>query len=112
MAKKKKERDKLSLDMIECKKAGYGCHYGDWYAAQNRPVIIEKKTVVPDGYNVCPRCGKVFKPKTSKHIYCEVGCQRASHRERNKDKYSEYYRTHMAKKREEQRRARDGNDPI
>ena len=42
---KKKKLDKLSLDMIECKKAGYGCHYGAWKATQDRLVAIQKKKI-------------------------------------------------------------------
>ena len=111
MAKKKKELDKLSLDMIQCKKDGYGCHYGDWYAAQNRPVVIKKKDEIPEGYKACIRCGKLFKPNkfcNGKQIYCDIDCQRAAQRERSKAKRKEYYQNYMEKKREAQRRAEDG----
>ena len=47
---RKKILDKLSLDMIECEKAGYGVHYGAWKATQTKPVIIEKK--IPEGWLV------------------------------------------------------------
>lgn len=107
---KKKELDKLSLDMIQCKKDGYGCHYGAWYAAQNRPVVIEKKGDIPEGCKICIRCGKPFMPKkfsNGKQIYCDVTCQRAAQRERDKDKIREHYREYMARKKEEQRRAED-----
>lgn len=105
---KKKELDKLSLDMIECKKAGYGCHYGDWYAAQNRPVVIEKKEEIPKGYKACPVCGILFKPNRRTHIYCCPSCQMKAHIERNKEKYQEYYKKKMAKRRAERRSAEDG----
>ena len=45
MAKKKKELDKLSLDMIECEKAGFGVHYGAWKAAQEEKARKEKIVV-------------------------------------------------------------------
>lgn len=102
---KKKEPDKLSLDMIECKKAGYGCHYGDWYAAQNRPVVIEKKVFIPEGWIPCKHCGKYFKPYSNRQLYCEIGCQKAAQRERDKDKYAEYYREYSREYRE---RKKDG----
>lgn len=34
MMAKKRKLDKLDLEMIECEKAGFGCHYGRWKATQ------------------------------------------------------------------------------
>lgn len=88
MAKKKK-LDKLSLDMIECEKAGYGCHYGAWKAAQEEKaraekVMVEKKEPeIPEGWLVCQHCGKAFKPKTKRpQKYCQFNCQYEAQRER------------------------------
>lgn len=90
MANKKKGPTQLDLDMIECKKAGYGVHYGDWRAAQP-PAKIESG--IPDGWQECKRCGKLFKPKTKKRqMYCEVLCQQAAQREKDKEKLAEYKR--------------------
>ena len=50
---KKRELDKLSLDMIECKKAGFGCHYGAWKALQGN--TIKKEEGIPEGWQVCKR---------------------------------------------------------
>lgn len=83
---KKKELDKLSLDMIECKKDGFGCHYGAWYASKNRPVTIEKKDELPEGWRVCLRCGKPFKPNKygKRQVYCDVFCQKAAYKNRKR----------------------------
>ena len=96
--RKKRELDKLSLDMIECEKAGYGCHYGAWKATQS-PVQIEKK--VPDGWLVCKNCGKPFKPKTKrKQLFCEIACQKEAYKEKYKEKKTEYMRTYRERQKE------------
>ena len=88
----KKQLDKLSLDMIQCEKDGYGVHYGKWYAAQNRPVKIEPKGL-PDGWKKCAYCGKPFKPKTKRiQYYCEAQCQAAAQKLRDKEKRKIYER--------------------
>lgn len=96
---KKKELGKLSLDMIECKKAGYGCHYGAWKATQDNPVKV--KEGIPDGWLICKRCGKAFKP-TIKRIqkYCDVGCQRQDQYERDRQKNTQYQRERRARLKE------------
>lgn len=96
--RKKRELDKLSLDMIECEKAGYGCHYGAWKATQS-PVKIEKK--IPEGWLVCKNCGKAFKPKTKrKQLFCEVSCQKAAYEEKRKEQHAEYMRTYRERQKE------------
>lgn len=78
----KREPDKLALEMIQCKKDGFGCHYGAWKAAQERPVVIEKKeNEIPEGWKVCPHCGTPYKPNKwgcGRQIYCDVTCQKAA----------------------------------
>ena len=83
MARKKK-LDKLSLDVIECEKAGFGCHYGRWKATQ-APVAFEKK--IPEGWIQCPQCGKWFEPKNGKR-FCDIDCRTKSYSE----KHAEYQR--------------------
>lgn len=102
---RKKELDKLSLDMIQCKKDGYGCHYGAWRAAQDRPTIIEKKEFIPEGWIPCKHCGKYFKPYSKRQLYCEIGCQKAAQKIRDGDKWNEYYRNRMAQRRAEKGKA-------
>lgn len=70
---RKRKLDKLSLDMIECEKAGYGCHYGRWKAAQTNPVV-KKEESIPKGWKKCEYCGKVFKPKCGQR-FCEPYCR-------------------------------------
>ena len=74
----KQKIDKLSLDMIECKKAGFGCHYGAWKATQE-PVKEEKKDI-PEGWRVCAQCGAAFKPTTRRpQLYCGGVCQKKAY---------------------------------
>lgn len=111
MAKKKK-LDKLSLDMIECEKAGYGCHYGAWKATQDSPIVIQKKsTETHENWKVCPHCGNSFKPSKYggyRQIYCCIECQRTAHRAGNEERYKEYYRTYMRKKRAKEKGVQHG----
>lgn len=81
---KKRELDNLDLDMIRCKADGYGCHYGAWKATQDRPVTIEKKTEIPEGWKICQNCGKPFKLgwRGSRQIYCEIYCQKQAQQKR------------------------------
>lgn len=79
---KKKELDKLSLDMIECEKDGYGCHYGKWKAMQAERKI-EKR--IPEDWRTCALCGKPFKPTNHAQKYCEYSCQREAANVRRKD---------------------------
>ncbi len=89
MARKKKEPDKLSLDMIECEKAGYGCHYGAWKATQERPVKVEPTPdALPEGWMICYYCGKPFELKTKRaRKYCEYYCQQEAQKERARLRY-------------------------
>ena len=90
---KKKQLDKLSLDMIQCKKDGFGVHYGAWKATQ-KPVEIEKPAL-PEGWRVCEWCGKPFKPKTKRPTkYCEVYCQNEAQRERYRQRNANYMRNY------------------
>lgn len=82
--------DNLAKCMIQCKKDGYGCHYGAWRAAQ-RGVFIMKEDTIPDGWKKCEHCGELFKPtKRSDQRFCGAYCQRqkADKRYREKEKAS------------------------
>lgn len=106
---KKKELDKLALDMIRRKADGYGCHYGAWKAMQERPVEIKPKDgEVPDGWLVCQHCGKAFKPKSHRpQKYCDSVCQYDSVKERQREKNRERSREYRQKKKEEERKLRN-----
>lgn len=75
---RKKQLDKLSLDMIECEKAGFGVSYGKWYAAQEHTPVDHT-----EGLKACKRCGKLFKPKTTQ-LYCDADCQYLAKLERKR----------------------------
>jgi hypothetical protein len=77
--KKKRKPDKLALDMIRCKKDGFGCNYGRWKATQP-PEPIEEDT---SGMKPCKRCGKMFKPRTTQ-VYCDINCQYLAKLERQR----------------------------
>lgn len=88
MARKKK-LDKLSLDMIQCEKDGFGVNYGRWKATQE-PVKIEK-VEIPKGSNICsfskicPCCGKEFETVNKRKKFCSKDCcDRASY-QRNRE---------------------------
>lgn len=90
---RKKQLDKLSLEMIQCEKDGFGVHYGRWKALQN-PVKIEPPGL-PEGWLICKQCGKPFKPTTRrKQFYCGAVCgnaaTQAKHREKKLIQMKEY----------------------
>ena len=97
---KKKELDNLSLDMIRCKADGFGCHYGHWKSLhENTKKEVEEAT--QEGWCICQRCGKAFKPKARRvQKYCEASCQHEAqqerYREKNRDRAVEYYRRKRA----------------
>ena len=94
---RKRKPDKLSQDAAAAKAANMS--YGQWMAMQNTPVIVENK--IPDGWIVCKNCGKPFKPNLkSVQKYCDVGCQRQSHYEHNRERKREYMREYRAKQQE------------
>lgn len=79
MAKKRK-LDKLDLEMIECEKAGFGCHYGRWKATQ--PIKKPDPVDIPEDWKTCPYCGKAFKPRLPQQKYCEAMCGVYANREK------------------------------
>lgn len=97
MAKKRK-LDNLDLDMIQCKKDGYGCHYGHWKAMQGEPVKVEKMDELPEGWKFCLWCGKPFKTNHQKQQkYCEIYCQREAAAERARIRHNEKNKRWRAK---------------
>lgn len=102
---KKKEMDKLAKDAAAALAAGMS--YGKWKAMQDKPVVVEPKPgELPEGWRICEWCGKPYKPYSRRaQKYCELRCQQAaSYARRDRAKYAEYHRTHMAKKRESERK--------
>jgi hypothetical protein len=86
MARKKK-LDKLSLDMIQCAKDGYGVNYGRWKAQQEQKPPVKDDTL-PDGWKLCEYCRKPFKGKSTKR-FCDEICRKEAYYYKNRDKIIE-----------------------
>ena len=101
---KKKEPDKLALEMMQCVKDGYGCHYGAWKAMQDRPVVIEPKPgEIPEGWLVCKFCRKPFKPrKGTRQVYCDIYCQHRAQEVKRSEKNRERQQWYRDRKKAEQ----------
>jgi hypothetical protein len=98
MARKKKELDNLSKDMIQCAKDGFGCHYGRWKATQ--PIVaVVKDDTLPDGWKLCEYCGKPFKGISPKR-FCDVLCRNKAYYEKNRDKVLEVRKIFYQKSKE------------
>ena len=98
MAKKRK-LDNIDLDMIECEKAGFGCHYGRWKATQ--PIKQPEPVELPEEWKVCAHCGKSFKPNVPYQKYCEALCGYEAGMDRYKQKRLEATRAYRARKKAE-----------
>lgn len=71
---KKKELDKLSQEMIQCEKDGFGVNYGRWKATQTQVNTYQK--FIPESTITCPECGAyIFHPRHNQ-VYCCFDCQR------------------------------------
>ena len=95
---RKKETDKLSQEMIQSKKDGFGVSYGAWKATQ--PVPEVDKPEIPEGWKVCPECGEKFKPKVPYAVYCCTEHQKLAYQRRNRDKRNAYQAELRAKRKE------------
>ena len=62
---------KLAREALMAREASLS--YGKWKALQARE---EPKKKLEPGMSICPECGKAFKKKSPKQIYCEQYCQR------------------------------------
>ena len=67
----------LDLDLIQCEKDGFGCHYGKWKATK------EPKQPIYENTKICKYCGKPFIPHKQKNqLYCDINCQREMYKEK------------------------------
>ena len=104
MARKKK-LDKLSLDMIQCEKDGYGVSYGRWKATQE-PVKIEKIEIpvvsnMRSFSRICPYCGTEFETFNSRKKHCSKECcDRANYQKRREIIIEKPKKRYAAKKRQ------------
>ena len=103
----KREPDKLAIDMVQCKKDGYGCHYGKWKALQKNPLPKKKVNGIPEGWKHCKRCGKPFKPSRASQLYCEAVCQAERQRERDRKRHNERQRQYRERKKAERMQANE-----
>jgi hypothetical protein len=65
--------DNLSKDMVACREAGFGCHYGAWKATQ-KPV---KTIPLPTDKNEtrCLNCGRIIIQRSRRPLkYCDAQC--------------------------------------
>lgn len=85
--KKKVPMDKLALDMIQCKKDGFGVHYGAWRAAQYEKNKGMTPPAKPKGYkHTCLNCGKEFYSKCNNNRkYCSEQCKNSFYRSQSKE---------------------------
>ena len=80
--------DNLDMCMIQCKKDGYGVHYGAWRAAQKEvPVFVEE---VPQNAKKCPWCGEMFVPNSyRRQLYCGAYCSHQASYKRHRQSKKE-----------------------
>lgn len=95
MARKKK-LDKLSQDMIQCAKDGFGVHYGRWKATQE-VVVPVKDDKLPKGWKLCEGCGKPFRSTCGKR-FCDSVCRNQTYLKNHKEQRAELVRKWRAKK--------------
>ena len=93
---KKKEMDKLALDAAAALAAGMS--YGKWKALQGIKVPEKKVEGIPEGWKACKHCGKPFKPNRASQLYCEIECQRAVAKEKDREQHNERQRKYRERK--------------
>ena len=75
----RKKIDKLAQDASKAIAAGMS--YGKWMAMQ-QPVASTKS--LPEGWKVCPQCGKAFRSSKGKK-YCEEYCRKQAYYEKERE---------------------------
>ena len=73
--------DNLARNAMLARQAGMS--YGKWKAMQT-PTPIEQNGI-PEGWKYCRWCGKAFKPKAGKQIYCEYDCREKAYYEKSRE---------------------------
>lgn len=76
--------DNLSRNALLASQAGMS--YGKWKALQE--IVVPEKKVLPEGWRLCPLCGKEFTGRKNKR-HCSKECQlehyNAKRRKTNKE---------------------------
>lgn len=78
--------DNLSADMIQCKKDGFGCHYGKWKALQEEKKIARVEAEESEFVRQCKYCGKKFLIGKRGRLYCNTNCGAMATYYRNREK--------------------------
>lgn len=78
--------DNLSAEMIQCKKDGFGCHYGKWKALQGAKPI-PKPELPDDNISYCLYCGKKFVNKSGRKRFCDHTCSNLHNYYQNRERY-------------------------
>lgn len=81
----RKKVDKLAQDASKAIAAGMS--YGKWKAMQ-QPVASTKS--LPEGWKICPQCGKAFRSTCGKK-YCEEYCRKQAYYEKERELDRMYY---------------------
>ena len=88
--------DELSRDAMLAKQAGLT--YGKWRALQweeeckkNPEAKACKKEQIPEGWEKCEYCRKLFKKQTTKR-FCDIYCRRMANYAKESAKAAERYR--------------------
>jgi hypothetical protein len=83
----RKKVDKLAQDASKAIAAGMS--YGKWKAMQ-QPVKTENG--LPEGWKICPQCGKKFKAGKNKK-FCEAYCRNMAYYDKEREiEKARYYR--------------------
>lgn len=75
----RKKPDKLAQDVSKAIVAGMS--YGKWKAMQEP---MKPKEEIPEGWKVCPWCGKAFKPVCGQ-VFCEPNCKAQAYSQKTYD---------------------------
>ena len=79
--------DRLAMNAMLAMKAGMS--YGKWKALQ--PAVVPEKKELPEGWRLCPGCGKEFTGRKNKK-YCCKECQVEDYHKRISKTNKEYVR--------------------
>ena len=92
---KKKDLSPLDLDLIQCEKDGFGCHYGKWKPWHDAQKLEQEKPpnkTDPDVIvkRICDNCGVEFvrHDKRQRKYCCDACRESANHRMEQERKHN------------------------
>jgi hypothetical protein len=86
--------DNLARNALLATQAGMS--YGKWKALQ--PVVVPEKKELPEGWRLCPGCGKEFTGRSNKK-YCSPECQHQHYNIKQRKTNKEYMRQYRKRRR-------------